>query len=353
MSLRPGYVNAHTHLYSGLAPLGLPTPSPAPTSFREILARVWWPLDRALDHATLRAAARYYVAHALLAGTTALVDHHESPRCIDGSLDVLADVCEALGCRAVLCYGATERNGGRDEAAQGLAECDRFLRDNRRALVRGVVGIHASFTVSDATVRDAARLARRHGAALHVHVAEDRCDLDDARARGYAGPVARLDALGALGAGDVLAHGVWFDEAAVDAINARGAWVVQCPRSNAHNGVGYPTKLARVGRVALGTDGFVSDLEAEAAALSAHAEIAHDDQADLARRCEGGAALVARFFGPTDDTVRVAEGRVRDVTIAGRDVVREGVLCTAQLTEIEAEARALAPALWRALRETP
>lgn len=353
MSLRPGYVNAHTHLYSGLVPLGMPALSPPPASFREILARVWWPLDRALDHSTLRAAARYYVAHALLAGTTALVDHHESPRCIDGSLDVLADVCEGLGCRAVLCYGATERNGGRDEAARGLAECDRFLRDNRRALVRGAVGLHASFTVSDATVRDAARLARRHGAALHVHVAEDRCDLDDARSRGYAGPVARLDALDALGAGDVLAHGVWLDDDAVDAINRRGAWLVQCPRSNAYNRVGYPAKMARVARVALGTDGFASDLEAEAAALRRHADAAHDDGADLARRCEGGAALVARFFGPTDDRVRVEAGRVRDVTIAGRDVVREGVLCTAQLTEIEAEARALAPALWRALRETP
>jgi len=33
-------VNAHTHLYSGLAPLGMPVPGVAPASFVEILERV-------------------------------------------------------------------------------------------------------------------------------------------------------------------------------------------------------------------------------------------------------------------------------------------------------------------------
>ena len=116
------FVNAHTHLYSGLAPLGMPPAQPEPRCFTEILERVWWKLDRALDHASLRAAARYYVAHALLSGTSAVIDHHESPACIDGSLDVLADACQELGMRAVLCYGATERNASTAEARKGLGE---------------------------------------------------------------------------------------------------------------------------------------------------------------------------------------------------------------------------------------
>jgi hypothetical protein len=62
--------------------------------------------------------------------------------------------------RALLCYGATERNGGAEEARRGLDECRRFLRDNRRPLVRGCVGLHASFTVSDETARAAGELAR-------------------------------------------------------------------------------------------------------------------------------------------------------------------------------------------------
>ncbi|MFZ2489975.1 MAG: amidohydrolase family protein, partial [Thermoanaerobaculia bacterium] len=160
-------VNAHTHLYSGLAPLGMPPPLQKPESFVEILERIWWRLDRALDADSLRAAARYYVAESLLAGTSVLIDHHESPSLIEGSLDILADVCEELGIRALLCYGATERNGGRHEGLQGVQECRRFIATRRSKLVRGAVGLHASFTVSDEIVAEAAAAARDLHTVVH------------------------------------------------------------------------------------------------------------------------------------------------------------------------------------------
>jgi cytosine/adenosine deaminase-related metal-dependent hydrolase len=115
----------------------MPAASPSPENFLQVLERVWWRLDRALDATTLRAAAMDYVARALLAGTTALVDHHESPNLIEGSLAILAEVCDQLGMRALLCYGATERNGGRDEANRGLQECRRVPAS---PLIRGLVG---------------------------------------------------------------------------------------------------------------------------------------------------------------------------------------------------------------------
>jgi cytosine/adenosine deaminase-related metal-dependent hydrolase len=260
VAIASGLVNAHTHVYSGLAPLGMPPPAEAPESFLQILERVWWRLDRALDEGALRASARLYVAESLLHGTTVLIDHHESPRFIEGSLDVIADACEELGMRALLCYGATERNDGREEARRGLAECRRFILSNRRALVRGAVGLHASFTVSDETVREAGALCRELGAVLHVHVAEDGADTDDARARGYASPVDRLHALGALVPGSILAHGVHLDEAEVRRAADAGCWFVQNPRSNRGNGVGYPRALVASPRVALGTDGYPSDM---------------------------------------------------------------------------------------------
>lgn len=346
-------VNAHTHLYSGLAPFGMPAAPAAPATLLDILRGLWWRLDRALDATTLRAAARHHVARALLAGTAAVFDHHESPLFIAGSLDVLADACESLGCRAVLCYGATERNGGRVEAARGLAECARLLRDNRRPLVRGAVGLHASFTVSDETIREAAEVARAFGVPLHAHVAEDACDVDDARARGYAGPVARLDALGALGEGDILAHGVRLGEDEVRRVNERGAWLVECPRSNANNRVGHPRLMTRVRRVAVGTDGFPSVMHDEARALAEAMAAVGDDPRDLARRMAGGRRLLARAFGDVNDTVVVDAGRVRSLTVGGRRVVRDGVLVTGDLATIEAEARAAADTLWQKMREEP
>ena len=128
-----GFVNAHTHLYSGLAPFGMPASAEPPADFMAILERVWWRLDRALDAQALRFSAQWYVAEALQLGTVGLIDHHESPNLIEGALDILADVCQAAGLPAVLCYGATERNGGREEATRGLAECRRFIRDQPAA----------------------------------------------------------------------------------------------------------------------------------------------------------------------------------------------------------------------------
>ncbi len=326
-----GLVNAHTHLYSGLAPLGMPKPSPKPASFLEILERVWWRLDRALDAATLRASARSYLAEAALAGTSVLVDHHESPGFVDGSLDVLADAAQELGLRLAVCYGATERNRGLAEAREGLAECRRFARANRRPLVRALVGLHASFTVSDETIREAGALARELGTVVHVHVAEDRADVDDANARGWAGPLERLLALDGLPRGSILAHGVHLDVAEVRRAHEAGLWLVQNPRSNEGNGVGYPAALGASPDVALGTDGYPSDMAAEGEALLRLGRAHGEDPARLQARSKAGVRLARQLFG---------------VEPARAWPPPEGLL-----REIRAEAAEAAQRLWTRMRD--
>ena len=298
-ALHAGCVNAHTHLYSGLVPFGMPAAEPVPPDFMAILRQVWWRLDRALDAPALRASARWYLAQARQFGTTGLVDHHESPMLIEGSLDILADACQEAGMPAVLCYGATERNGGRSEARRGLAECRRFIETNSRPLVRGVVGLHASFTVSDDTVRDAAALCRDLGSVLHVHLAEDLADVADAQRRGWAGPLERLHSLGALVPGSILAHGVHLNAAQVRQAEQLGCWLVQNPRSNQGNRVGYPAALAASTKVALGSDGYPSDMQAEQQALQEDVQRHGDDAAAAARRALQGQVLLAQRFGGT------------------------------------------------------
>ena len=348
--IAPGAVCAHTHIYSGLAAYGMPPPVPPPQTFPQILERVWWRLDRALDAQALRAAARDTIARALLAGATTLIDHHESPNLIEGSLAILAESCEELGVRALLCYGATERNFGRQEAQRGLAECRRVAAS---PLVRGAVGLHASFTVSDDTVREAGELARELGAVVHVHLAEDRADVEDARRRGFAGPLERLLSLGALVPGSILAHGVCLGVEQVRLAAAAGCWFVHNPRSNEANRVGYAGALSATKRVALGVDGWDPDMAAEEAALLRLAKQHHD--VDVGGRLAAGRALVAERFGSVaealapgalgDVVVRQA-GKVRHVAVGGRLVVEDGVLTTADRDAIAARARAEAARLW-------
>ncbi len=307
-------------------------------------------LDRALDAETLRASAMDSVAHALLAGTTALVDHHESPHLIEGSLAFLAEACEQLGMRALLCYGATQRNFGREEAARGLAECRRVPAS---PLIRGMVGLHASFTVSNDTVREAGALARELATVLHVHVAEDSVDVDDARSRGFDGPLERLSALGALVPGSILAHGVHLSRAQVELAGALSCWLVQNPRSNEGNHVGYAGNLRYSNRVALGADGWNGDMAEEEAALFRLAKVQADDRA--ARRLATGHALIAERFaavpqplgpGALGDLVVRENGRIRHVVVGGRTVVKNGRLAGGDIDAISSGAQKLAVRLW-------
>jgi cytosine/adenosine deaminase-related metal-dependent hydrolase len=231
----PGLVCAHTHLYSALA-RGMPAPPRTPRNFSEILELVWWRLDRALDLEMLHWSARLGALEALEAGTTAIVDHHSSPRAIEGSLDVIAEACAEVGVRVVCCYEVTDRNGA-DGAKAGLAENERFLR----AGGRGLVGAHACFTLSDETLEAVCGLAGDLGAGVHVHVAEDPVD---------AAAGARLAARAADNW--LLAHAVHLDR-------TLPGTVVHNPRSNLNNAVGYG-RPARFPKVALGTDGIGADM---------------------------------------------------------------------------------------------
>ena len=99
----PGLVCAHHHLYSALA-RGMPPPPKTPTSFHEVLEQIWWRLDTALDLEMIRWSAMLGAVEALESGTTAIVDHHESPNAIEGSLTVIAEACAEVGVRVLPAY---------------------------------------------------------------------------------------------------------------------------------------------------------------------------------------------------------------------------------------------------------
>ena len=126
----PGLVCAHHHLYSALA-RGMPAPPATPTEFVQILEQVWWRLDVALDLEMIRWSAMLGALEALESGTTAIVDHHESPSAIDGSLDVIADACREVGVRVVCAYGVTDRHG--PDGARARAGRERAVPARRRA----------------------------------------------------------------------------------------------------------------------------------------------------------------------------------------------------------------------------
>jgi putative selenium metabolism protein SsnA len=356
----------------------MPGPIETPRNFMDILESVWWRLDRALDPEAVRLSALAGAVAAARAGTTSLVDHHASPRAVEGSLDVLAEALEEVHMRAVVCYEVSDRHGN-DAGRRGVEENMRFLRSNERPIVRGMMGAHASFTIGPATMDALVESARNAGVPVHIHLAEDAHDQRDSL-DAYGVPTARrLANAGALEEGDLVAHGVWLNEEEIALVRSSGAWVAHNPRSNMNNGVGYAPALEMGERVALGTDGIDGDMFAETRAcyLKARERSLEVGPTDAVRRLAAGATLMGSLFGepalgtlepgapadlavleyrsPTPMRARSLSGHfvfgmgawnVRDVMVAGRWAIRDRVHQFLDEEELAARCEEAARRLW-------
>ncbi len=339
----PGLVCGHHHLYSALA-RGMPAPPRTPTTFREILEQIWWRLDAALDAEMLRWSAMLGALEALECGTTAIVDHHESPSAIEGSLDVIAQACAEVGVRVRCCYGVTDRHGP-DGARRGLEENSRFLRGGGA----GMVGVHAAFTCTDATLEAAAGLADDLGVGVHVHVAEGAVDAD-APAR-----------LGRLVAPDwLVVHGVHIARPVPEPL-ARTT-LAHCARSNMHNAVGYAHPRTWPDRVVLGSDGIGADMleEFRIAYVKAREDDVTTAPPQVWSWIEEGWALVPEALhdqvrwsnAEVDDPWHLAFTpgvRAVDVWVAGEQVLAGGTATRVDPAEIRARAAEQARRLFERL----
>lgn len=266
--LMPGNICAHTHFYGAFA-RGLYIPGPAPRDFPQILQCLWWRLDQALDEDGVFYSALVCLVDAIRHGTTTLIDHHASPNCIDGSLDVIAKAVEQAGLRACLCYEVTDRNGPTGAEA-GIAENVRFirrLRARQEPLLAATFGLHASLSLSDETLARCVAEAESLGdMGFHIHAAEGPADQEDSLAKYGLRTIDRLHSRGILGPRSIVAHVTSIDAWEMEVLRASGTWVTHQPRSNMNNAVGVadvPTMLRGGMPVALGNDGFSNDMFSE------------------------------------------------------------------------------------------
>jgi putative selenium metabolism protein SsnA len=253
----PGNICAHTHFYGAFA-RGMGIPGDAPKDFPEILEKLWWPLDMALDEEGVRYSALVFAVDAVKNGTTTLFDHHASPSFIDGSLDVIGDVVEDAGLRGVLCYEVTDRNGP-EGAKAGIKENVRMIKKTaKKDRLGAAFGLHASLTINDDTL-DACRAALEDEVGFHIHVGEHQADEYNSLKRSGLRVVDRLDKFGILGSKSIVAHGVHIDQKEALQLAESGTWLTHQPRSNMNNAVGVAAieDFLRLGiKVGIGTDGF-------------------------------------------------------------------------------------------------
>lgn len=259
--IMPGNICAHTHFYGAFS-RGLGIPGDAPRTFTEILDKLWWNLDKALDQDGIRYSALVFLVDAIRHGTTTLIDHHASPNAIENSLDIIADAVNQSGIRASLCYEVTDRDGP-EKAEVGIQENLRFIRRIKKSApsdrnLRAHFGLHASLTLSDETLEKVAELCPA-GIGFHIHAAEGQADQEDSLKKSGKRVIHRLDQFGILRPQTILAHGVHLDDSEIALLAERGSWLTHQPRSNMNNAVGVAPieQMLEAGvRVGMGNDGF-------------------------------------------------------------------------------------------------
>ena len=382
--IMPGLINIHAHGYGAFA-RGLAIPGEPPRTFLQILQSLWWKLDRALTLEDVYVSASLGFVDSLKNGTTTIFDHHASPNAIAGSLDEEARAAGEVGLRACLCYEVSDRDGP-EPAAEGIEENVRFIRSlgGRPSRLAGCMGLHASLTLSDATLARAVQEAGKLGVGCHLHVAEGPEDGADSVSRYGKSVVRRLADLGVLGPRSIAAHCVHVDQEDIDLLARTRTIVAHNAQSNMSNAVGVAPALAMVGkgvRVGLGTDGFTTDLfEAAASTNIVHKLAARDPSVgweEGQRMALGTNAEVAtEFFGGRlgalapgygadliivdyDPYTAMNEGnfwghmlfgmrggQVRHAVVDGRVVMRDRQILGLEEAGLRARARTLSKKVW-------
>lgn len=244
----------HHHVYSAMA-RGMGAPKKNPENFYEILEYVWWTLDKCLDKDMVEYSALTTAIACAKAGSTFVIDHHASPNFIGGSLDVIAKAFDKVGVNHLLCYEITDRDG-LDKAEQGLSETENYLKTNQ-----GLVGLHASFTVGDQTMKKATDLMNKYNSGFHIHVAEDLHDQRHCYDNFSKRVVERLNDYGVLNSSKtILGHCIHIDENERNIIKNSKSFVVQNMESNLNNKVGYFNSKGLGENIMFGTDGMHSDM---------------------------------------------------------------------------------------------
>ncbi len=262
--IMPGLINAHTHIYSGLA-RGLSIAGNNPTNFLEVLEGTWWNIDRHLTMDGTRACAYATVLDSIRNGVTTIVDHHASFCEIPGTLFAIKDVCKEVGIRANLCYEVSERDGMEKcrQAIQENVDFSRWAAAEQDDMISAMFGGHALFTISDKTFEQMVD-ANNGLTGFHIHVSEGLNDVYDALNQHHCLPIERLDRIGGiLGEKTMLGHCIHLTDKELDTIKATGTMVVNNPESNMANAVGCSPVLKMFEKgihVCMGTDAYTHDM---------------------------------------------------------------------------------------------
>ena len=261
--IMPAFINVHEHIYSAFA-RGLNINGYNPKGFLDILGGQWWTIDRhlTLEQTYLSAMATYI--DSIKNGVTTVFDHHASFGAITGSLFEIEKAAKETGIRSCLCYEISDRDG-MDKSREAIQENVDFIKHalaDDSDMITGMMGMHASFTISDETMERCAAM-KPEGVGYHIHVAEGIEDLHACLKDHGKRIIDRLMDWNILGEKTLTAHCIYVNKHEMELLRDTNTMVVHNPESNMGNACGCPPTMELVHRgilTGLGTDGYTHDM---------------------------------------------------------------------------------------------
>lgn len=262
--IMPGLINTHGHIYSAFA-RGMNLDGPTSKNFLDILNNLWWRLDKNLSLEDIKYSAYTTLMDSLKFGVTTFFDHHASPNAVKDSLFTIGNVAEELGIRTSLCYEVSDRDG-EEVLEKGIKENVDYINycnekhDNMKS---AMFGMHASFTLSDESLKKCVKEAEKLNCGYHIHVAEGLADEEQCIEKHGKRIVERLNDFNILGEKTIAVHCVHANENEQELLLNTNTSVVHNPESNMGNAVGVSPALDLIKKgvtVGLGTDGYTQDM---------------------------------------------------------------------------------------------
>ena len=281
--IMPAFINMHEHIYSAMA-RGMNVKGYDPHGFLDILDGMWWTLDRNLDHESTYLSAMVTYIDCIKNGVTTIFDHHASFGEISGSLFRIEEAAKQAGIRSCLCYEISDRDGQDkcDAAIQENVDFINHARTDDSGMIAGMMGMHASFTLSDHTLEACASVLPPD-TGYHIHVAEGIEDLYDCLEQHGKRIIDRLMDFGMLGTQTMCAHCIYINDHEMEVLKHTDTMVVHNPESNMGNACGCPPTMELYHKgilTGLGTDGYTHDMiESYKVANILHKHHLHNAQA--------------------------------------------------------------------------
>lgn len=254
----PGLVNAHHHIYSYLSK-GIPAKTPF-KDFVGTLSSLWWKLDRVLLEDDVKLSTVLTLQDCIRNGVTTIFDHHISANFIENSLDTIAKVFENFGLNGILCFEISNRNGN-EVFQKSLKENIRFIKNAKSTLLKGMVGLHALFTLDNENLKEISK--KTEDFPIHIHIAEGKIDEIQCKEKYNQTVIERLEIFNLLRKNSLLVHCSNISNKEIEILKHKKLFVVQTIDSNMNNAL----NIANISRfinegikVTVGTDGMSSNI---------------------------------------------------------------------------------------------